>query len=80
MIPSGARVFLRAGAVDFRNGPNGLVALVRDGGADPFNGALYVSVEESGQNQDRLVRRLRIVPVRQASGAIALCLADAGQR
>jgi transposase len=42
MIPTGARVFLRAGAVDFRKGPDGLVALVRDGGADPFNGALYV--------------------------------------
>jgi transposase len=42
MIPSGARVFLRAGAVDFRKGPDGLVALVRDAGADPFNGALYV--------------------------------------
>jgi transposase len=42
MIPSGARVFLRAGAVDFRKGPDGLVSLVRDAGADPFNGALYV--------------------------------------
>ena len=42
MIPSGARVFLRAGAVDFRKGPDGLVALVRDSGADPFSGALYV--------------------------------------
>jgi len=42
MIPSGARVFLRAGAVDFRKGPDGLVALVRDAGSDPFNGALYV--------------------------------------
>ena len=42
MIPSGARVFVRASAVDFRKGPDGLVALVRDGGADPFNGALYV--------------------------------------
>ncbi len=42
MIPSGARVFLRASAVDFREGPDGLVALVRDSGADPFNGALYV--------------------------------------
>jgi transposase len=40
----GARVpvFLRAGAVDFRKGPDGLVSLVRDAGADPFNGALYV--------------------------------------
>ena len=42
MIPSGARVLLRAGAVDFRKGPGGLVALVRDGGADPFDGSLYV--------------------------------------
>ena len=28
--------------VDFRKGAAGLMALVRDGGADPFNGALYV--------------------------------------
>lgn len=42
MIPPGARVFLRAGAVDFRKGPDGLVALVCDAGSDPFNGALYV--------------------------------------
>jgi transposase len=42
MIPPGVRVFLRASAVDFRKGPDGLVALVRDAGADPFNGALYV--------------------------------------
>ncbi len=42
MIPSGARVLLRAGAVDFRKGPGGLAALVRDGGADPFDGSLYV--------------------------------------
>ena len=40
MIPSGARVFLRAGAMDFRKGRDGLVALVRDGGADSFDGAL----------------------------------------
>ena len=42
MIPSGARVFLRSGAVDFRKGPDGLVSLVRDAGADPFSGALFV--------------------------------------
>ena len=42
MIPSGARVFMRASAVDFRKGPDGLVSLVRDAGADPFNGSLYV--------------------------------------
>ena len=28
--------------VDFRKGPDGLVGLVRDAGADPFNGSLYV--------------------------------------
>jgi transposase len=33
---------LRAGAVDFRKGPEGLVALVRDAGSDPFDGSLYV--------------------------------------
>ena len=29
-------------AVDFRKGPDDLVGLVRDAGADPFNGSLYV--------------------------------------
>lgn len=42
MIPSGARVFLRSDAIDFRKGPDGLVSLVRDAGADPFDGSLYV--------------------------------------
>ncbi|PWB89306.1 IS66 family insertion sequence element accessory protein TnpB [Methylosinus sporium] len=42
MIPPGARVLLRAAAVDFQNGPEGLVSLVRDAGADPFDGSLYV--------------------------------------
>lgn len=42
MIPSGAKVFLASHPVDFRKGPDGLMGLVRDAGADPFNGALYV--------------------------------------
>ena len=42
MIPSGVRIFLRADAVDFRKGPDGLASLVRDAGADPFDGSLYV--------------------------------------
>jgi len=42
MIPSGARILLRAGPIDFRKGPEGLVALVRDAGSDPFDGSLYV--------------------------------------
>jgi transposase len=28
--------------VDFRRGPDGLLALVRDAGANPFDGTLYV--------------------------------------
>lgn len=42
MIPSGAKVFLASHPVDFRKGPDGLMALVRDAGADPYSGALYV--------------------------------------
>ncbi|HZD90829.1 MAG TPA: IS66 family insertion sequence element accessory protein TnpB [Pseudolabrys sp.] len=42
MIPGGAKVLLASHPVDFRKGPDGLMALVRDAGADPFNGALYV--------------------------------------
>ncbi len=42
MIPSGAKVFLASHPVDFRKGPDGLVSLVRDAGADPFDGSLYV--------------------------------------
>ncbi|MFK3664702.1 IS66 family insertion sequence element accessory protein TnpB [Ochrobactrum teleogrylli] len=42
MIPSGVKVFLASHPVDFRNGPDSLLSLVRDAGSDPFNGALYV--------------------------------------
>ena len=42
MIPSGGAVFVATQPVDFRKGASGLVALVRDSGADPFSGALYV--------------------------------------
>jgi transposase len=42
MIPAGVQVDVAATPVDFRKGANGLMALVRDGEADPFNGALYV--------------------------------------
>jgi transposase len=42
MIPAGTKVFLASHPVDFRKGPDGLAGLVRDAGADPFNGALYV--------------------------------------
>jgi transposase len=42
MIPAGVKVFLASHPVDFRKGPDGLLALVREAGSDPFNGALYV--------------------------------------
>jgi transposase len=42
MIPSGVKVFLVSHPVDFRKGPDSFLALVRDAGSDPFNGALYV--------------------------------------
>ena len=42
MIPLGVQVYVASTPVDFRKGATGLMALVRDGGADPFNGALYV--------------------------------------
>lgn len=41
MIPSGVKVFLGMAPVDFRKGPDSLLALVRHSGADPFSGALY---------------------------------------
>jgi transposase len=42
MIPPHARIVLATRPVDFRKGPDGLAALVREAGADPFEGALYV--------------------------------------
>jgi transposase len=42
MIPAGAHVFVATRPVDFRKGPESLMALVRDSGADPFCGALYI--------------------------------------
>ena len=42
MIPAGVQVYVASTPVDFRKGATGLMALVRDGGADPFSGALYV--------------------------------------
>ena len=42
MIPAGTKVFLASHPVDFRKGPDGLMALVNQAGSDPFDGALYV--------------------------------------
>jgi transposase len=42
VIPSTTRVLVATKPVDFRKGPDGLAALVRDAGGDPFSGALYV--------------------------------------
>ncbi|WP_426442338.1 IS66 family insertion sequence element accessory protein TnpB [Bradyrhizobium genosp. P] len=49
MIPSGVKVLVASHPVDFRKGPDGLAALVRDAGSDPFNASLYVfRARESG--------------------------------
>ncbi len=42
MIPAGVKVFAASHPADFRRGPDGLLALVRGAGPDPFSGALYV--------------------------------------
>lgn len=42
MISSGVVVYVFCQPVDFRKGAASLMAVVRDGGLDPFNGALYV--------------------------------------
>ena len=52
MIPAGVQVYVASMPVDFRKGAIGLMALVRDGGADPFNGA---PLERSGPDQGGLV-------------------------
>lgn len=42
MIPPHARIVLATQPIEFRKGPDGLAALVRDAGVDPLSGALYV--------------------------------------
>ena len=46
MIPSGAKIFLAATPIDFRKGPDALLALVRDAGSDPFSGAVQGGIKE----------------------------------
>lgn len=41
MIPAGVKLFLAATPIDFRKGPDALLALIRDAGSDPFSGSLY---------------------------------------
>ncbi|MER9451730.1 transposase [Mesorhizobium sp. M0254] len=43
MIPAGVKVLIASHPVDFRKGPDGLLALVRDAGSDPFNGRFMSS-------------------------------------
>ena len=50
MIPAGVQVYVASTPVDFRKGATGLMALVRDGGADPFSGALYVFRSKRGEH------------------------------
>jgi len=74
MIPAGVQVYVASTPVDFRKGAMGLMALVRDGGADPFSGALcvfrskraqlvslYVPLSESGQTDHPIVLIINVV-------------------
>ena len=49
MLPSTVRIMLAMASVDFRNGFDGLAALVRESlGADPQDGSLYVFRNKRG--------------------------------
>ena len=81
MIPSGVEVYVASTPVDFRKGPVSLMALVRDGGVDPFNGALYVfRSKRADHGEDRLVGRRRYLPVCENAreGAVLLAADRAG--
>lgn len=62
--------FIAVTPVDFRRSADGLIALVRDAGADgtdPFSGSLVLWGQTNQQGQDRILRRDGRVPVRQAA-------------
>ena len=75
MIPSGVEVYVASTPVDFRKGPVSLMALVRDGGVDPFNGALYVFRSKRGQQATFYIRfsfcgdRISLAPAVRANAA-----------
>lgn len=50
MIASGVVVYVSCQPVDFRKGAASLMALVRDGGLDPFSGALHVFRSKRAQH------------------------------
>ncbi|WIJ24005.1 IS66 family insertion sequence element accessory protein TnpB [Devosia sp. RR2S18] len=78
MIPSSVKVYLASQSVDFRKGPEGLIGLVRDAGADPFNGSLYVF---RAKRADRIkMGRDRPLPLRQAAGESGVLLAQDRQQ
>ncbi|WP_420844948.1 IS66 family insertion sequence element accessory protein TnpB [Ensifer adhaerens] len=56
MIASGVVVYVSCQPVDFRKGAASLMALVRDGGLDPFNGSLYVFRSKRAQRPTFCIR------------------------
>ncbi|MFK4654126.1 transposase [Bradyrhizobium japonicum] len=48
MIPAGVQVFVASTPLDFRKGAAGLMAVVPDGGAEPFSRTLYVFWSKRG--------------------------------
>ena len=96
MIPIGVKVLVASQPVDFRKGPDGLLALVRDAGSDPFSGALFVFrakradrvkiVWWDGSGVCLYSKRLEkaqfvLAPCRAATGPVEPCaVAGAGRR
>src|SRR6516165_2274863 len=66
-IPSGVRVWLATGHTDMRKGFDGLALRVQEARPPWFS------------DQGAVARRPRDVPVRQAAGARAFCLALSGR-
>lgn len=76
MIASGVVVYVSCQLVDFRKGAASLMALVRDGGLDPFNGALYVFRSKTGGPcSHRLVGWQRCLPLFENPRGAELLLA-----
>ena len=80
-LPAGTRIWIAAGVTDMRRGFDGLSAQGADGAgtASAIGPRVRVSWPAWRYRQGALVRRRWTVPVGQAVGARALCLAASKQ-
>ncbi|WP_198023665.1 IS66 family insertion sequence element accessory protein TnpB, partial [Mesorhizobium sp. LSJC280B00] len=74
MIASGVVVYVSCQPVDFRKGAASLMALVRDGGLDPFSGALHVFRSKRADRVRIVVGRQRGLSLFEDSGRSQLLL------